>query len=759
VSEGTVRGRLGRARERLRRRLTSRGVSVPAALIAAGVTSQAQAAIPAPLVHSTIRIALGFMAGNTAALLAQGVLKSILWNQLKKVTVLVLLGIGGTYGLWQALASSIDDKGQAKSSQVAAKAGGEPAVAPARPVTQAASSSYRMTGMVRVEGTGEAVKGARLLVRQGEIGENPPPKERVVETGADGRFAIDLQAGNVRAWFNAAPPGYWIPTNQAIFEAFAVGPNEPLIQKEYRVRKGTPWNVRFTRGADHRPFPGYMGGSGTGGIFYAQADDRGQATLTLPTEGGKVTLSILESSPVSNQVRTGSLSANLEWEPNFRPDQLKDITRLEGNDRRFRLIDIDAKSATLQAHSSIEPVKEDGKLIIRVDLADRSSKDLGSLTGQVLDAQGQPIEGAEVAVASMGNPNSNEPRHRATTDAQGRYRLLDLPRRTIDGRPLPMRVLVSRSGYAGLATRISLNESDPEKPQIADPIRLERGVAIGGIVVDHRGQPVAKASVQSNQPMVRPGIGGTNQSVQTDDNGRFILRDLHRGILGLAVFHGKISKSFFYLADGSPEDVRLQLPERQPQPGPDLAALRAPAPKPLAVGQAAPDWQVGPWSDGRERELSEERGKVVVLYFWGMLFWQSVSALPPMEKLAFEFKPREVDFLAIHNAEPDPDHFQTQARKVLAFKGASMVNAIDQIRILNHTRGLTAQQYGVNNYPVVIVIDRAGKIAFRSDTAEGDRNPVTVFRQIVANPGTMTEEKAIEVIHKALAQEIERVLK
>ena len=92
-----IRGRLARARERLRQRLTRRGVTVPAGLLVAGAAGQAQAAIPMPLIHSTIRIALGFMAGNTAAVLARGVLNSMLLDQLRVATVLLCLGIGGSY--------------------------------------------------------------------------------------------------------------------------------------------------------------------------------------------------------------------------------------------------------------------------------------------------------------------------------------------------------------------------------------------------------------------------------------------------------------------------------------------------------------------------------------------------------------------------------------------------------------------------------------------------------------------------------------
>ena len=81
LSEMAIRGRLARARERLRQRLTRRGVTVPAGLLVAGAAGQAQAAIPMTLIQCTIRIALGFLAGNTAAILARGVLNSMLLDQ------------------------------------------------------------------------------------------------------------------------------------------------------------------------------------------------------------------------------------------------------------------------------------------------------------------------------------------------------------------------------------------------------------------------------------------------------------------------------------------------------------------------------------------------------------------------------------------------------------------------------------------------------------------------------------------------------
>ncbi len=68
LSEAAIRGRLAR-RAALRQGLVRRGVTVPAGLLVAGVAAQAQAAVPSSLIHSTLCIATGFVAGRTASAL------------------------------------------------------------------------------------------------------------------------------------------------------------------------------------------------------------------------------------------------------------------------------------------------------------------------------------------------------------------------------------------------------------------------------------------------------------------------------------------------------------------------------------------------------------------------------------------------------------------------------------------------------------------------------------------------------------------
>ncbi len=116
LSEAVVRGRLARARERLRRGLVRRGVAVSATLMLADEGSQAQPAVSASLIRSTMGVASGFITGNTAATLARGVIRSMFLRRLKIATVLLTLGIGTSYWALHLLAAGQDNKGQRVSA-------------------------------------------------------------------------------------------------------------------------------------------------------------------------------------------------------------------------------------------------------------------------------------------------------------------------------------------------------------------------------------------------------------------------------------------------------------------------------------------------------------------------------------------------------------------------------------------------------------------------------------------------------------------
>jgi hypothetical protein len=107
--EGTVAGRLARARARLARRLTQRGVVISGGSVAAVLSQNAASAcVPPSLVASTTKATSLLAAGRAAsfislkvAALTEGVMKAMLVTKIKSVlaVVLVIAALAGATGL------------------------------------------------------------------------------------------------------------------------------------------------------------------------------------------------------------------------------------------------------------------------------------------------------------------------------------------------------------------------------------------------------------------------------------------------------------------------------------------------------------------------------------------------------------------------------------------------------------------------------------------------------------------------------------
>jgi RNA polymerase sigma factor (sigma-70 family) len=158
-SRGTVATLLARARERLRRRLTGRGVALPAGLAAALAGAAQAAGVPGVLESSTVRAACAFAARSTGAAgpasaravsLAEGVTRTMTVKKLKVIAVaLLVVGLAGAgAGLTNYRATGEEPiAAPAASPPRAAQPAASPAAAPRASFT-AAAGAYRTTNFV-----------------------------------------------------------------------------------------------------------------------------------------------------------------------------------------------------------------------------------------------------------------------------------------------------------------------------------------------------------------------------------------------------------------------------------------------------------------------------------------------------------------------------------------------------------------------------------------------------------------------------------
>jgi RNA polymerase sigma factor (sigma-70 family) len=186
---GTVKGRLARARDLLRSRLTRRGVGLSTAILTANLARVTSAAVPPALFDSTVKAAMLVAAGNAAAAgaisasvatLMQGVLRTMfVWKLKLACAVIVMAGVAATGALaYQGEGKPGPDGAQAAPKSVPEGSAPKGVARSDKPDVPAGLSATAQLARERVR---HAREGLRLAA---------PPEKRGHHSFSDGKIYL-----------------------------------------------------------------------------------------------------------------------------------------------------------------------------------------------------------------------------------------------------------------------------------------------------------------------------------------------------------------------------------------------------------------------------------------------------------------------------------------------------------------------------------------------------------------------------------------
>ncbi len=250
-TEGTVRGRVARAREVLRRRLARRGLALSSGALATELlkrsTSATTANMPAAWIDGTVKTAIAMVSRKTmaagmvsapAVVFSERMVRTMSMTSLK-LTAASLLAAGAVaiVGAAVIVAGSQERAMRTDTAPAAPRATATQVAAQGADTrTGVKSEQLSVAGQV-LDPDGRPVAGAKLYVTQPyDYSRKPPPPVAVrATTGSDGRFAFRAAPDEFRAQESSATSD--IPVIVAIADGFGPGfALEPEKTNAYTIR-------------------------------------------------------------------------------------------------------------------------------------------------------------------------------------------------------------------------------------------------------------------------------------------------------------------------------------------------------------------------------------------------------------------------------------------------------------------------------------------------------------------------------------------
>lgn len=121
--------------------------------------------------------------------------------------------------------------------------------------------------------------------------------------------------------------------------------------------------------------------------------------------------------------------------------------------------------------------------------------------------------------------------------------------------------------------------------------------------------------------------------------------------------------------------------------------------EPLALHATAPDWQLPLFGSSESLKLSQLKGKVLLLEFWNKNCGACILAVPKLNAITGKFRHKNFMVLGVnlHDKKEDIDSFYRRNKPdyKTVFEG-----------------GNVAEAYGIGFYPVVVLLDKQGKVVY-----------------------------------------------
>lgn len=628
---------------------------------------------------------------------------------------------------------------------------------------------YFITGTVRDARTGEPVSNAEIrlfVASEPEINQ----RERKGMTNEAGQYRIEVPLGNVQLWFPTLKPGYWLLPEECT-QALVTTTEKPVIEHDINAQTGAIWNIHWKGKLNEQQIKLFRSQTKDQPIQFRasiqEVEDDAKRAAWL--KGEPVSFQKANASSVSNLDQSGhgkltqvgtsgkyiltlvNMTAELIVEPGFNNTRVVSLKQIPDTEKT-EMTDASGKKAIV---SKATVTLNDGVPLLTFQTEAAEPIGYQRLTGRVVDAKGNPLADVRVGViGGLKGGGSGETGEETQTTDDGTF-TIKLP--IFDNQVFQNQrfsVMLTKDGFAGSDSE-TVDAQKDFTPIDFKTLTLQPGHTIPVLVLDEQEQPLSGAILEPvNDYALR------RQITRTDSTGKAVLRNLPSGVVQVSVRWGtKIKETNLVVSKIQSENREVTIHVKEFVPA---TTSKVEKQKPLAVGQKAPEWEIAEWSDGQTRKLSDFRGQVVVLDFWGLRFSGCVASIPAQKRLARKYKEQGVVFLGIHTAGGE----MSQIKKLLKSEQWTIPTGIDRgTSILDN---VTGKNYGVRGYPALIVINPDGKITFRSDVNSSEDREA--FMKTLAEASGVnwppaenaTQPEIIEMMNQLqytlISREIERVL-